>query len=236
MKILAWVVAAVAGLACIGLLLVLLTDGGLGLIDKDSDTFGTYFAVAALVYGDAVVAIFPGETTLNTASVMASDGDLDLALVILAGFLGAWLGDNTLYWIARSIPALRSRVLEAQEDERFKKGIELVNQSSFVLVMVCRFLPFVRWGVVAGMGVLPMPYRRFLVAETIGAAAWSIYTCLVAYVIGTALADFPIASIALACVSSAVLLGAGYFIWRRNRSSRATSEADAAVQTELGQP
>jgi membrane protein DedA with SNARE-associated domain len=194
-----------------------LTDAGLGLIDKDSDHFGTYFAVFGLVLGDALFAIFPGETTLNTASVLASDGDLDLGLVIIAGFLGAWVGDNVLYWAARSVPALHDQVQKAQEDERFKHGIELFAKSSFVLVVVCRFLPFVRWAVIAGMGALPMPYRRFLIAVTIGDLLWAAYTCIMAYFIGTALADFPIASIVLACASSAIILGIGWAIWRRVR-------------------
>jgi len=37
----------------------------------------------------SIVPTFPGETTLTTASVAASDGELDLALVIVAGELGA---------------------------------------------------------------------------------------------------------------------------------------------------
>jgi membrane-associated protein len=216
-RLFAWVGVAVLGLACIGVILMALTDDALGLLDDPSDDAGTYFAVFGLVFGDALVAIFPGETTLNTASVLASDGGLELGLVIIAGFLGAWLGDNVLYWIARSAPALHSQVKKAQQDERFKKMVELVDQSSFVLVVVCRFLPFVRWAVIAGMGALPMPYGRFLLASTIGAVAWSTYTCLMAYFIGTALADFPIASLALACASSAILLGIGWMIWRRLR-------------------
>lgn len=217
-RLLAWVGAAVLGLACIGLLLMFLTDSALGLLDDPGDDAGTYFAVFALVFGDAVFPIFPGETTLNTASVLASDGELDLSLVIIAGFLGAWLGDNALYWVVRSVPGFHSRVEEAQEDERFKRMVELVNQSSFVLVIVCRFLPFVRWAVIAGMGALPMPYGRFFIASTIGALAWSTYTCLMAYFIGTALADFPIASVVMACASSAILLGIGWAIWHRVRN------------------
>jgi membrane protein DedA with SNARE-associated domain len=135
--------------------------------------------------------------------------------VIIAGFLGARLPDNTLYWLARSVPALHPRGEKAQEDERFKKIVEIVHQRSFVLVIVCRFLPFVRWAVIAGMGALPMPYGRFVIASLIGDLAWSTYTCLMAYFIGTALADFPIASVAMACVSSAILLGIGWAIWRR---------------------
>ncbi len=201
-----------------------LSENAFGLLDDPGDDAGTYFAVFALVFGDAVFAIFPGETTLNTASVLASDGALDLGLVIFAGFLGAWLGDNTLYWIARSVPALHSRVVQAQEDERFKKMVHVVDQSSFVLVIVCRFLPFVRWAVIAGMGALPMPYPRFLLASFIGDLAWATYTCLMAYFIGTALADFPIASVAMACASSAILLGIGWVIWRRVRHETTPGE------------
>lgn len=216
-RLFAWIGAAVLGLACIGVLLMALSDNAFGLLDDPGDDAGTYFAVFALVFGDALVAIFPGESTLNTASVLASNDALELGLVIIAGFLGAWLGDNVLYWAARSIPALHSLVEKAQQDERFKRGVELVDQSSFVLVVVCRFLPFVRWAVIAGMGALPMPYPRFLLASTIGAIAWSTYTCLMAYFIGTALADFPIASVVMACASSAILLGIGWAVWRRVR-------------------
>lgn len=219
-----WVGVAVVGLACVGVLLMSLTDSALGLLDGASDDAGSYFAVFALVFGDAVFAIFPGETTLNTASVLASDDALELRLVIIAGFLGAWLGDNALYWVVRSVPGFHSRVEKAQEDERFKKMVELVNQSSFVLVVICRFLPFVRWAVVAGMGALPMPYGRFFLASTIGAIAWSTYTCLMAYFIGTALSDFPIASVAMACASSAILLGIGWVIWRRVRHVKTQGE------------
>ena len=47
-----------------------------------------YLVVFALVFCDAIVPIFPGETTLNTASVLASQGTLELRLVIVAGALG----------------------------------------------------------------------------------------------------------------------------------------------------
>ena len=161
--------------------------------------------------------MFPGETTLNTASILASEGELELGFVILAGFLGAWLGDNTLYWIARSIPALHKEVDKAQQDEKFKNIISQVSANAMILVAVCRFLPFVRWGVVAGMGVLPMPYRKFLIADTIGCAGWAIYTCLMAYWIGNTLADFPVASLVVACASSGIILGIAYVVWRRMR-------------------
>lgn len=44
-----------------------------------------YLTIFALVFSDAIVPVLPGETTLNTASVLASQGSLELGLVIVAG-------------------------------------------------------------------------------------------------------------------------------------------------------
>src|SRR5207253_9135480 len=72
-----------------------------------------YLAVFLLVFGDAICALLPGETTLNAASTLAAQGTLDLGLVMLAGALGAVVGDSALYWIAR----LASRRVEPQLDK-----------------------------------------------------------------------------------------------------------------------
>jgi membrane protein DedA with SNARE-associated domain len=92
---------------------------------------GSYPTVFALVFCDAIVPIFPGETTLNTASVLASQGELVLELVILAGALGAILGDSALYWIARTGPRRLKARLDAasHDDERVSKGLALLDRS-----------------------------------------------------------------------------------------------------------
>ena len=63
----------------------------MGLVADLEDAVVAYLAMFGLVFADAIVPVFPGETTLNTASVAASQGKLDLALVIAAGALGAVL-------------------------------------------------------------------------------------------------------------------------------------------------
>jgi membrane-associated protein len=212
------VVAVAAGLlvlAAAGVLVMSLTDDALGLLEDPENEFAAYLVVSLLVMGDAVIAILPGETTLNVASVLASEDKLTLGLVIVAGAIGATVGDNILYWVARSVPGLRVRVARAQEDPRFERALEVIGRHESMLVIFCRYLPFVRWAVIAGMGVLPMPYRRFLVASVIGGVGWATYTCLVAYLIGTALDEFPLLSLVIAGVSSGVLVTAVYFVERR---------------------
>jgi membrane protein DedA with SNARE-associated domain len=220
-KLVGGVLAVIAVLAVGGVIYMALSDDVAGGLDEDTGALASYLLVFLMVYGDAVVAIFPGETTLNVAATLASQDVLDLPLVILAGFLGAWLGDNTLYWIARSIPTVREKARQAQEDERFKGALQLVGRHSALLVVFCRFLPFVRWAVTAGMGALPMPYRSYIAWSAVGAFAWASYTCLVAYFISSALDEFPVASIVIACVSSTILIGGIFLIerWRRRRSA-----------------
>ena len=162
--------------------------------------FPAYLAVFGLVFADAIVPIFPGETTLTTASVAASQDKLDLALVVAAGALGAVLGDSALYWITtRTGPKTLKARLEAtaQKDERVATGLALLGRSGPLLIACGRFVPGVRFAVNVSMGLIDYPYRRFLLFSAIGGAAWAIYTCVLAYWISTALADFPLASIVI---------------------------------------
>jgi hypothetical protein len=64
-----------------------------------------YVLCGLFVWFDAVIPIFPGETTLSAASTLAARGDLNLQLVMVAGALGAILGDSSLFWIARKSAA-----------------------------------------------------------------------------------------------------------------------------------
>jgi len=198
---------------------------------ESSNAALAYLTIFALVFCDAIVPIFPGETTLSTASVLASQGTLELELVIVAGALGAILGDSALYWITRTGPRkLKARLKASSEtDERVGKGLALLNRSGPLLIALGRFVPGVRFAVNVSMGLIEYPYRRFLLYSAIGGTLWAAYTCLLAYWIGSALADFPIASIVIAGVITTILIGAVYWIDRRKRA--AETEAPQMPET-----
>ena len=195
-----------------------------------SEGFAAYLMVFALVFCDAIVPIFPGETTLSTASVLATQGELELELVIVAGALGAVLGDSALYWIARTGPRGLKTRLEAtsQKDERVAKGLALLGRSGPLLIACGRFVPGVRFAVNVSMGLIEYPYRRFLLFSAIGGVMWAVYTCVLAYRIGTSLADFPLASIVVSGIVTTVLIAAVYLVDRR-RTKR--PEPPPAVDT-----
>jgi membrane-associated protein len=228
-----WLVLALVGLIMVPVLCAVIfslldEDGIFGLVGSVDDAVVAYFTVFGLVFADAIVPIFPGETTLTTASVAASDGTLDLALVILAGALGAILGDSALYWIARTGPkGLKARLDAAsKKDERVASGLDLLGRSGPLLIACGRFVPGVRFAVNVMMGMTEYPYRRFLLFSAIGGTAWAIYTCVLAYLVSTALADFALASIVISGLITSLLVGAVYWIDRR-RGGHGTSPAVA---------
>jgi len=228
-----WLVLALVGLIMVPVLSAVIfslldEDGIFGLVGSVDDAVVAYFTVFGLVFADAIVPIFPGETTLTTASVAASDGTLDLALVILAGALGAILGDSALYWIARTGPkGLKARLDAAsKKDERVASGLDLLGRSGPLLIACGRFVPGVRFAVNVMMGMTEYPYRRFLLFSAIGGTAWAIYTCVLAYLVSTALADFALASIVISGLITSLLVGAVYWIDRR-RGGHGTSPAVA---------
>ena len=196
-------------------------DGVFGLIGTLDDEVVAYFTVFGLVFADAIVPIFPGETTLTSASVAASDGELVLALVIVAGALGAILGDNALYWISRTGPkGLKARLEAASnKDERVAGGLDLLGRSGPLLIACGRFVPGVRFAVNVMMGMTEYPYRRFLLFSAIGGTAWAAYTCVLAYFVSTALADFALASIVISGLITSVLVGGIYWIDRHRTAT-----------------
>ena len=197
---------------------------GFSLIDAASGDL-SYLAVFILVFGDAICPILPGETTLNTASTLAAQGVLDLGLVMLAGAAGAVIGDSTLYWIARvGGRRFQPRLDKPMHNQQVVAALDFIGSRAPVLLVLGRYVPGLRFVINATFGISAYPYRNFLLWSAIGGTIWSIYTCGLAYLVGTALADFPLASVIISGVITTAAMGAIFLIVRRNRRESSASE------------
>jgi membrane-associated protein len=216
------ILTAVGVVAVVVVVAIILHSGagdGLGLIAAHAGS--SYFGVAGLVFLDAVCPVFPGETTLNAASTLAAQSALSIWLVMLAGALGAVLGDSALYWLARLFSNRLSKQLEqAKQNEKVESALELLGDNAAVLLICGRFVPGVRFVVNCTFGIAKLPYRRFLLWSALGGTIWAVYTCALAYAVGTALADFPLASVIISGAITAVLMGLIFWVVRRNRRQR----------------
>jgi membrane-associated protein len=216
------VAAATAVLLVAAVVLHLLDEGdGLGLVTTGVGSWA-YAAVAALIFADAVCPIFPGETTLNAASTLAAADELGLGLVMLAGAVGAIAGDSALFWIARRAGRrLRPQVERARSNSKVRLVFDIVGENAPVLIVGGRYVPGARFAVNATMGLSDMPYRRFLPWSALSGAIWSVYTCGLAFVVGTALSDFPLASIVISGLITTIALVVIFVVLRRRRAATA---------------
>ena len=74
--------------------------------------------ILVVAFLDSVIPIVPSETAVIIGGVAAGAGDQNLLLVILAGALGAFLGDNTAYLIGRRFAPWFERRAETNEKAR----------------------------------------------------------------------------------------------------------------------
>jgi membrane-associated protein len=212
------VLAACAAIALVVGIVLLQEWGGADRFDTIVEDSGNwaYPAVFFLVFGDAICALLPGETTLNTASALAADGALSLWLVMLAGAAGAVLGDSTLYWIVRlNRRRFQPRLDAAMRRESVAKAFSVIGSSAPVLLTFGRYVPGIRVVGNAMFGISAYPYRSFLLWSSIGGTVWAIYTCGLAYVVGTALAGFPLASALISGTITMLAIAAIIVVVRR---------------------
>jgi membrane-associated protein len=212
--------------AVVAVVLQILGGGDVfSLVDESSGDWA-YLAVFLLVFADAICPVFPGETTLNAASTLAAQGVLDLGLVMLGGALGAIVGDSTLYWIARVCGRrFQPRLKAATENPTVSAALQFLGSRASVLLVAGRFVPGVRFAVNATLGLSGYPYASFLLWSAIGGIVWSVYTCGLAYLVGTSLADCPLASVVISGLITTVALGAIFLVLRRSRHNITPSEA-----------
>jgi membrane protein DedA with SNARE-associated domain len=217
-----WAVGITVGLAVVIVALQLLEQSDISGWLADLPEEAAYVLCFLLVWFDAVIPIFPGETTLSAASTMAAQGELQLGYVMLAGALGAVVGDSSLYWIARkSRDRVQDKLDAALESPKIKIAWDSLQRSPGLLIVAGRFVPGMRFAVDASMGLAAFPYRRFLAWSIVGGVVWSVYTCALAYTVATTLAGYPLASMIVSGLITSAAIVAIFFVDRRRRA-RAT--------------
>ncbi len=210
----------------------LLDQGDVAEWLADAPEQWAYVLCFLLVWFDAVIPIFPGETTLSAASTLAAEGDLELELVMLAGALGAIVGDSSLFWIARKSAAkVQGQLDKALENPKVRAGWDALDRSPGLLIVAGRYVPGMRFAVNASMGLSHLPYRRFLPWSVFGGVLWSVYTCALAYKVATTLAGFPLASLVISSLITSAALAAIYLVDRRRRRAAKGAEP-TEVSTE----
>lgn len=191
-----------------------------------------YIAVLLIVAGDGVFPVLPGETAIISASVLAADGTLHVGIIIVAGALGAMIGDSCAFWIGRLGGARIIRAVgKLAGHDRVAAAERMIRRQGSALVFVGRFLPGFRLAVNLSCGAGQMAYPRFLLFDTLGAIVWSTQAALLGFFLGKAFADQ--LWVALVVALGVAGLVALVVFWREKARLRRERELAAAEGNPL---
>lgn len=132
--------------------------------------FAIILAESGLFFGVSL----PGGSLLFTAGLLASQGFLNIYILLAVVIVAAVLGDSIGYWFGSWVgPALWRR-----PDGRFFKKSYLEQTKSFFdehgsrTILLARFIPIIRTFAPILAGVAQMHYRTFFVYNLLGAVVW----------------------------------------------------------------
>ena len=147
--------------------------------------FGLFFIIFAET-GLAVGFFLPGDSLLVVSGLFAAAHKLNVALVMLAFFLGSVIGDNTGYWTGRAMGATlfnreSSRIFKPS---RVEKAHAFFEKYGVKTVVLARFIPIVRTFAPLVVGAARMPYPTYLFYSVLGGLLWISSMVLAGYFLG----------------------------------------------------
>ena len=134
-----------------------------------------YAGVVLLMALESSFVPFPSEVVVPPAGYLASKGEMNLFLVILAGTVGSILGALLNYWIASRFG--RDFLLKYSkyffiDKEKFDKFEVFFNTHGEITTFVGRLIPVIRQYISFPAGLVRMDLKKFIFYTGLGAAIW----------------------------------------------------------------
>ncbi len=164
----------------------------------------------------------PSELIVIPAGIAASQGKMDLSLIILVGTLGNVAGAIFSYYLAefagRAV-LLRIGKFLFVKPESIIKVEEYFKNHGAISVFIGRLLPGFRHFISLPAGIAKMDIKLFCFYTTLGSLLWTIVLAMLGYEIGenSQLIKEYIHIIIFCCVSFCVILSVIYYAAKRRK-------------------
>jgi membrane-associated protein len=147
--------------------------------------------ILVIAYLDSVIPLVPSETAVIIGGVAAGSGDQRILLVIAAGALGAFLGDNTAYLIGRWFAPWFEHRAETNEKSRRRLtwAHDQIQKRGGLLLITARFIPGGRTAMTVTSGVTQQKWPWFAAWDLVAALIWATYAAGLGYIFGKQFED-----------------------------------------------
>ncbi len=161
-------------------------------LDPTAIATGGYLVISLVVCAETGLAfgiIFPGESLVLVAGMLAAAGHLRLEILIPCIFVAAVVGDAMGFAVGsrlgpRIFTRNKSLFFRPEYLLRANKFYEKYGGKTIILA---RFVPFVRTFAPIVAGAAKMKYRQFVIYNLIGAFLWVVSMVLAGYFLGRAI-------------------------------------------------
>jgi membrane-associated protein len=150
---------------------------------------GGLLLIALVIFAESgmlVGFLFPGDTLLFSAGILAATGKLPivLTLAVIAG--AAILGDNIGYQIGRSLgPRLFKKDNLIFRHDYIMRAEKFYEKYGSKTMLLAHFVPIVRTFAPVTAGAGKMDRRQFMLFDAIGDIAWTLSVTLLGYFVGS---------------------------------------------------
>lgn len=166
----------------------------------------------------------PEEVAIVLAGVLSAEGSLIPSAALAACLVGAILGDSVMYAVGyhwgRSLlnahPRL-AKLLHAEREPTFEAAIE---RHALKVMLLSRFMVGIRGPVYLAAGVVRMPFRRFLLFDSICASLVVSTFFLLSYAFGENVISWIRDAEITVTISVLIIIAAvGVYLYRRSRKT-----------------
>jgi membrane protein DedA with SNARE-associated domain len=173
------------------------------IADWVSGEWWAYPIIFGVALVDAFFPVVPSETVVIVGGNLASSGDLNLLLVILAGATGAVIGDNISYGIGTWVGehTVKRWFRSEKSQRRLEWAERMLDERGAYIIIIARFIPGGRTAVTFSAGYIPtFPWRRFIVYDIVAGLIWATYAAMLGYFGGKTFEERPWLGLLMALV------------------------------------
>ncbi|MGF1598491.1 MAG: DedA family protein [Acidimicrobiales bacterium] len=169
-----------------------LVDSLLGRLETFSSSPWFYLVIFVIALLDSVIPVVPSETTVILGGIAAGQGRLSIGIVIVAGAVGAWVGDTLAYVLGRRSGDLITRWFFRGEKgaDRLLRASEQIRRRGGLLLITARFIPGGRTALTFSCGVTKQPFWSWFTRwDIVATILWATYAGTLGYVFGDRFED-----------------------------------------------
>ena len=163
-------------------------------LDRVSGNWWFLAIILIIALLDSVIPIVPSETTVIIGGVAASSAgaaSYNVVFVIIAGAVGAFIGDNLSYQIGRRASRLVERRAAKKEStaKKLKWAADQIEERGGLLLITARFIPGGRTILTLSSGLTKQSQSWFMGWVGVATIIWASYAAILGYAFGSKFED-----------------------------------------------